>query len=134
MAGMGNLSCNMIPKSYKVPYAFLEECGEKNSCGSLDDENLAKSSGELIDWKHRHWVCVSSVSSGARGYHEVTLVLVVPECKYDGPAYKPNHEAKPGLRYRGVRLTSKKQIWVLTGTEITLFPISERSTYVPPVS
>lgn len=116
----------MIPRSFKVPYEVLEEFGEKNSCATLDDEDWVKSRGEVLAWKRRHWVCVSAVSSGAKGYHEVTLVHTVPEAEYDGPPYDPCWQAEPGLRYKGVRLTCKKQAWVMTGTEITLYPIAER--------
>lgn len=120
----------MIPKRFKVPYEFLEACAEKYCADTLDTENTTKSRGEMFEWKRRHWVTIGGASQYLR-WLEATLCLVVPETVYDGPPHDP--EAGPGRYYQGVRLTCKKQVWVMTTTEITLFPILERRNHVSPV-
>jgi len=106
-----------------VPYEFLEDCARKNACASLDMDKPARSTGQVIAWKHHHWVCVGSTSQYLK-YLEADLRQVVPEEEYHGP---PNDPEVCGFHYyTGGRLRStgalKNQIWVMTDKEITIIP------------
>jgi len=104
-------------KFISVPYSFLEECAENNSCGHLSMEAPARSHGKLIQFREKLWVCVGSVSQHMR-YLEADLRECVPEDQYKG---KPNNPQKSGHHYyTGGRFRANGKGYVMTNLEITL--------------
>ena len=111
-----------MSKHIAVQYAFLEDCAEMNACESLTRSTPV---AKIIHWRRRDWICVGSASSGARGYFEADLRLVVPEGKYHGRPY--DEERRGHHFYTGKVFTCKGQAWTMTSIEVTLVPIEERS-------
>ena len=104
-------------KFIRVPYSFLEECAEKNSCMHLNMEEPAKSIGKLIQFRGRLWICVGSTSQYMR-YLKVDLRENVLEDQYKG---KPNNPQKSGHHYyTGGRFRANGKFYVMTNLEITL--------------
>jgi hypothetical protein len=111
----------MKDKAISVPYKFLEEVAEKNSCAHLNMEEPAKSHATLIRFMGKLWVCTGSISRGHK-YLEVELRQVMPEKLYIGPS---NNNKKRGPEYyTGGTFRANRQVFVMTGHEITLVPSS----------
>jgi len=104
-------------KFISVPYSFLEECAEKNSCMHLNMDEPARSTGKLIQFREKLWVCVGSTSQHMR-YLEADLRECVPEAQYKG---RSNNPLKSGHHYyTGGRFRANGKIYVMTNLEITL--------------
>ena len=104
-------------KIISVPYPVLEEFAEKNSCMHLNMEEPARSTGKLIQFRERLWVCVGSVSQYAY-YLEADLRECVPEGQYKG---RSNDPRKSGHHYyTGGRFRANGKVYVMTNLEFTL--------------
>ncbi len=109
------------PKTFSVSQDFLERCAGQNSCSTLNMHEPAKSTGKVISWNRRTWICFGSVSRGHKTL-EAMLCEVVPEEVYKGP---PNNPKSGHFFYTGGRFRARGRVWVMTDKEITLVPSDE---------